>query len=72
MRGSFYGIYKLETDVKERYKNKTITIRGKEIKITPFVKKPRRHGPTYDARADRSHTETERRPGTLVTIYDAY
>ena len=73
MRGGLMGLFMLESENYERYRNKSVFVRGVELKITPRIQKEREGPSPIYGRYNQNHRyHGERREGTLVTIWDSY
>ena len=66
MRGWLRGVFKLESDDFDRYKDKSIVVRGITLPFRPKMYK-RRNNRTYQDRGDRGENES-----LTITIFDAY
>ena len=63
MKGNLYGLFKLDSDDYEQYKDKSVIIRGIELKFTPRILRERGSHSIYSE---------NKRDGTVITIFDAY
>ena len=63
MQASLKGLFRIDSDDYQRYIDKTVVIRGVELKITPRMYRTKeRAGPRY----------TDEQRGICITIFDAY